>query len=413
MSKGNMLLGYARGKVGSLVFMRRNGEQVTRPYNGKPKDAATRAQVEQRSSITNIIRLYQAAPSFFNKAFEGKKPWWSYYNALVSVNLKREPKVFLPKQIADSEGGVAAPYRITQGSLQNIAVTGKGVDSVTNISLGADFEVTAATTVGELSEAILANNTFILANDQLSYLSIEQYTDNGVPKLRARKYEMIINVDDATPLNEVMPEQAVAVNGGYLAHGELVYSGAFAWVLSRNTPQGLKVSTQDLIVTSDSIYSAYVGSDAATRAVNSYGTSGDVFLDTGTSGSMATTPSNRPSVASVSINGQNLAAQSANLPVADEAIAANGLVITGSALSSVASVSVTFQGFTATDAAKNVTVAVPVTASGETQLSNTAEITLTDFDELSKVTIAYNGRTLYTWTPGGGGGDGVTEDPLA
>lgn len=407
-----MLLGYARGKVGSLVFTRRNGEQVTRPYNGKPKDAKTRSQVEQRSSITNIIRLYQAAPTFFQKAFEGKKSNWSDYNALVSVNLKREPKIFLPKEIADSEGGVAAPYRITQGSLQRILVTGQGVDSVTNISLGADFEVSAATTIGELSEAILANNTFIQANDQLSYLSIEQYTDNGVPKLRARKYEMIINVDDVTLLSEVMPEQAIAVNGGYLAHGELVYSGAFAWILSRNTPQGLKVSTQELIATSSSVYSAYVGSDAATRAVASYGTSGDVFLDTGTSGSMATVPSNRPSVASVSINGQNLAAQSTNLQVTGESIAANNLVITGSALSSVASVSVTFVGFTAEDAAKNVTVTVPVTASGETQLSNTAAITLTDFDELSKVVIAYNGRTLFSWSQGGGGG-GVTEDPLA
>lgn len=412
MSKGNMLLGYARGKVGSLVFTRRSGEQVTRAYNGRPSDAKTRGQVEQRSQITNIVRLYQASPSFFKKAFEGKKENWSDYNALVSVNLKRNPKIYLTKEIADNGGGVAAPYRITQGSLQNILVTGQGVDSVTNISLGADFEITAATTVGELSEAILANNTFIMANDQLSYLSIEQYTDNGTPKLRARKYEMVLNVESTTLLNTVMPEQAIAVKEGYLGHGELVYSGAFAWILSRNTPEGLKVSTQDLIVTSNSVYSAYVGEDAATRAIGSYGTSGDVFLDTGTSGSVATTPSNRPSVASVSIDGENLAGVATNLSITEEAIAAGMLVITGSALSEVTSVGITFTGLTAADAAKNQTITVPVTAAGETQLSNTAEITLTDFDELTGVKIIYDGRTLYSWTPGGGGDD-VTEDPLA
>lgn len=412
MAKGNMLLGYARGKVGSLVFTRRNGEQVSRPYNGQPKDAKTRAQMEQRSSITNIIRLYQATPSFFKKAFEGKKSNWSDYNALVSVNLKRTPKIYLPKNIAENDGGVAAPYRITQGSLQSILVTGQGVDSATNISLGAGFEITAATTVGELSEAILTNNTFIMANDQLSYLSIEQYTDNGTPKLRARKYEMIINTEDTTLLNTVMPEQAIAVKEGYLGHGELVYSGAFAWILSRNTPEGLKVSTQDLIVTSSSVYSAYVGDDAATRAIGSYGTSGDVFLDTGTSGSVATTPSNRPSVASVSIDGENLAGVATNLSITEEAIEAGMLVITGSALSEVTSVGVTFTGLTAADAAKSQTITVPVTAAGETQLSNTAEITLTDFDELTGVKIIYDGRTLYSWTPGGGGDD-VTEDPLA
>ena len=412
MAKGNMLLGYARGKVGSLVFTRRNGEQVTRPYNGKPKDAKTRAQMEQRSSITNIIRLYQAAPSFFAKAFENKKSDWSDYNALVSVNLKRTPKIYLPKEIAENDGGVAAPYRITQGSLQSILVTGQGVDSVTNISLGSDFEVAAATTVGELSEAILLNNTFIQANDQLSYLSIEQFTDNGTPKLRARKYEIIINTEDTTLLNTVMPEQAIAVKDGYLGHGELVYSGAFAWILSRNTPNGLKVSTQDLIATSSSIYSAYVGDSAATRAINSYGSNGDVFLDTGTSGSVATVPSNRPSVASVSIGGTNLASQGSNLAVTDEAIAASGLVITGSALSEVAAVNITFIGLTSADAAKNETISVPVTATGETQLVNTAEIELTGYDELSGVKITYEGRTLYSWSPGGSGDD-VTEDPLA
>lgn len=411
MAKGNMLLGYARGKVGSLVFTRRNGEQVARPYNGKPKDAKTRAQMEQRSSITNIVRLYQATPSFFKKAFEGKKSTWSDYNALVSVNLKRTPKIYLPKEIADNEGGVAAPYRITQGSLQSILVTGQGVDSVTNISLGTNFSISAATTVGELSEAILANNTFIMANDQLSYLSIEQYTDNGTPKLRARKYEMIINTEDLTLLSAVMPTQAIAVKEGYLGHGPLVYSGAFAWILSRNTPEGLKVSTQDLIATSNSVYSAYVGEDAATRAIGSYGSSGDVFLDTGTSGSVATVPSNRPSVANVRINNTNLASQTSNLEIISEAISAGDFVITGSALSEVESVSVTFIGLTSADAAKNETINVPVTASGETQLENTAEITLTDYSKLSGIKIAYEGRTLYSWSAGGGD-SGDIEDPL-
>lgn len=412
MAKGNLFLGYGRGKVGDIVLMRKNGTQVARAYNGQPKDANTRSQAEQRSLITNIIRLYQSSPSFFEKAFENKKENRSDYNELVSINMKRTPKVYLPKSIADNNGGVVAPYRITAGSLQNILVTGTGADAVTNIAVG-DITINASYTVGELTEAILANNTFIMEGDQLSYLSIEQYTDNGTPKLRARKYEMILTAGDSTPVLNVFPVQAVAVVDGFIGHGALVYSGAFAWILSRRENGKLKVSTQDLVVTSDALYQPYVGSDAATRASVSYGASDMPFLDTGESGSGSAVPSNRPSVASVSINDSTITSGDGDVSISEHVIPAGKLVITGSALQDVSQISITAKGQTADDPLETVhtqTITVPVTAAGDVQLSNTSEVDLVNIDLLESLSISISGRSVYSWSASGDGG--TTDDPL-
>lgn len=414
MSKGNMFLGYARGKVGSLVFARRNGEQVTRAYNGSPKDAKSVSQGKQRSSITNIVRLYQSTPSFFQKAFEGKKMGLSDYNMLVSINMKRAPKVYLPKNIADNGGGVAAPYRITQGSLQAILVTGEGVDAVTNIAIGTDFEISAATTVAQLSQAILDNNTFIMEGDQLSYLSIEQYTDGSTPRLRARKYEMQIDTTLAIPVYNYLPIQAVANVGGFIGHGEMVYSGAFAWVLSRIVDSTLKVSTQDLIVTSSGLYSTYSSGSAATRAAESYGAIELPFLNPDGEGGSSTTPSNRPSIAAVQIEGVTLVPGEGTVSVASGSIPAGKFVVAGSALAGVSKVHAVFTGTDSLDvSSRKAEVDIPVTVTGDTKLANTSEIDLGEVAYVEKLTISIDNRQVYSWTGSDGGDDGETDDPLA
>lgn len=402
MAKGNALMGTLSGKLGDLVFFRRKGEQVSRAYIKKVPNPNTRAQVRQRSSLTNIIRLYQSSPSFFERAFQNKKVGQSDYNALVSLNLRSDVRIFLPKEMADNGGGVVAPYIISSGSLQPILVSGQGVNAITNIAVGADFEVTEDTTVAQLSAAILSNNTFMNPGDQLSYLSIEQFTYMDYPRLRARKYELVIDTTDNTPVLDVMPEQAVNVSGGFLAHGDLVYSGAFAWVLSRVVNGSLHVSKQALIVTDDNLYADYVGAAAITRAETSYMATSGVFLDPNDSGEgTSAVPSVVASVAQVSLQGTRLVANGSPVTLAAAgSIAAGALVLTGSGLTSVPSVSLTAGNGTTTQ-----TVNVPVTATGDTQLANTDAVTLTGFTRITNMQISIDGRRVFAWTSNASGDD--------
>lgn len=398
MSKGNFATGTMSGKLGIYVFMRRMGEQVQRSYV-KPANTRTLAQGVQRSSLANIIRIYQASPSFFAKAFENKKSNQSDYNALVARNLGKAPLIYLPKEVAQAGGGVVAPYLISDGSLQSIIVTGLGITARTNIAVGASFTIGDETTVAQLTQAILTNNTFILEGDQLSYISFEQYNDQDVPKLRARKYELTLSLGDTTLVRAYMPENALSVTGGFIAHGEYVYSGAFAWVLSRLENNKLKVSRQSLIVTENDLYSSYMGNTAATRAAASYRSQREVFLNPdyiSTAGADVTTT--LPSVASVSIEGHTLSSSARAVELdAAGTIPAQQLIVQGSHMQNLTSLSITVTGAPAEGADTTETVTVPMTIVSNTRAENTSAISIGTIKTIKEVSITINSAAVFSW----------------
>ena len=414
MSKGSFAANTITGKLSAYVFMRRNGEQVQRSWV-KPKNAMTRSQYTQRSQITNIVRLYQASPSFFMKAFENKPVNQSDYNALVSRNLGKDPKVYLPKEVAEAGGGVAAPYIITDGSLQPILVSGIGADAVTNIAIG-DLSVTPTLTIAELSAAILANNTFIEAGDQLSYVSIEQFQDNGIPRLRLRKFEIVVNTAAEGLVTDVWPAQALANKDGFIGHGDLVYTGAFAWILSRQVSGKLKVSRQRLVLTAQGVNTNFTSSDAITRAQVSYGATMPVFLDPNSDASGSAVPSVGASVAAVSLSGTNLN-NSADFVAAATSIAAGKLVIQGSGLSEIESCKLTLRFYNSEDVLGDgyteQQYTVPLTATSDVLASNTAVVEGLQNLPIHGVKIIFGARTVFSWGYNQSGeGGGQEENPL-
>lgn len=399
MAKGAFATNTLSGKLGVYVFARRKGEQISRSWV-KPKDTKTTAQGRQRSVLANIIRVFQASPSFFQSAFANKPSNQSDYNAMVARNIGKSPRIHLPKSVVEAGGGVVAPYVISDGGVQSIIVTGIGVTARTNIAVGTGFNIDDTTTVAALSAAILENNTFIEEGDQLSYLSIEQYTDGGVPKLRARKYEMIISAAGSGIARDYIPEFGLSVSGGFIAHGSFVYSGAFAWVLSRKKEGKIDVSRQSLIVTDDSLYSSYVGELAISTANTSYKNTNTIFVSPGETGEgSAVIPSNIPSVASVRIQSTTLSPSASAVALASAgSIAAEALRITGSSFTDVESINLTVS-----DGSTDVTVDVPVTVESDTLIVNTAAITVTGISSIDAVRIRINNAQVYSWNVGGSG----------
>lgn len=399
MAKGAFATNNLSGKLGIYVFARRKGEQISRSWV-KPKDTKTTAQGRQRSVLANIIRVFQSSPSFFQSAFANKPSNQSDYNAMVARNIGKSPRIHLPKSVVEAGGGVVAPYVISDGGVQSIIVTGIGVTARTNIAVGTGFNIDDTTTVAALSAAILENNTFIEEGDQLSYLSIEQYTDGGVPKLRARKYEMIISATGAGVARDFIPEFGLSVSGGFIAHGTFVYSGAFAWVLSRKKEGKIDVSRQSLIVTDENLYSSYVGDIAIATANSSYNNTNNIFISPGDSDEgTAVVPSNIPSVASVRIQSTTLSPSASAIQLATAGtIAAEALRITGSSFTDVENINLTVS-----DGSTDVTVDVPVTVKSDTLIVNTAAITVTGVSEIDAVRIRINNAQVYSWNVGGSG----------
>lgn len=385
-----MLLGYARGKVGSLVFARRLGQQITRAYNGTPKDASTKSQVQQRVRLANVIAMYRAIKRVADHSFEGIKPGQTSYNLFVKANLSNN-SVVLTKEASSFGACVVAPYLISKGTLPSIIVQGTGADAVTNIAVGS-LAIDGETTIGAFSQALVSSNTGINYGDQLTYVSVVQQTDSntGYPVAAATIYEVTLNQTDELLLRSYLPEVATAVRGGFLAHGELIASGGFCWILSRKNADGsLSVSTQRIVLTSESLVTQYTSPTAMTRAINSYGFNPDGILVPEQGGQVSGSgESGAPSISSVALN--DVALVAGETYYQDTKTGSNKITINGSNLSAESTVVAKIGRSPVTD--YEVTISP---GSSVTQLSGT-------FNSPSPVNVKYleitiDGVSCFTW----------------
>lgn len=393
-----MLLGYARGKVGDLVFARRLGQQTTRAYNSSPKDAKTRSQVTQRVKMANVIAMYRALKNICNHSFEGLDVGQTSYSAFVKANLTGN-KVSLTKEAASFGACVVAPYLISRGSLPSIQVEGTGADAVTNIAVG-NLAISGTTTIGQFADALVANNAGIEYGDQLTYVSLVQQTDanSGYPIVVAGIYEVTLNSASTDKVRDFIPEVGSSVKNGFLAHGALIGRGGFAWILSRKQPgASLMVSTQRLVLTSPDVYDQFATADANTRAISSYGFTMEPILAPGVVGAPAgpsagsgdsggsssggsSEVGGNPSVSSIKVDEETITAASEN-----EFSLTQGqhtLVINGSNLSS--GMNVTFNN-------------IAVTISSATSTSATGTFNLDAQKTISDIILKINGSTAFTW----------------
>lgn len=391
-----MLLGYARGKVGDLVFARRLGQQTTRAYNSSPRDAKTRSQVTQRVKMANVIAMYRALKNVCSHSFEGLSVGQSSYNAFVKANLTGN-NVSLTKEAASLGACVVAPYLISRGSLASIIVEGTGENAVTNISVG-NLTISGTTTIGEFAKAVVANNAGVEHGDQLTYVSCVQQTDvnTGVPVVVCGIYEVTLDSNSNALLRKFIPEVGSSVKNGFLAHGPLIGRGGFAWILSRKPVGGsLMVSTQRLILTSPDVYDEFITESANTKAITSYGYVMEPILNPGVSGpasgpqgggnpsgGSSGTPSNI-TVSSISIDGTSITSVREDALELSEG--SHSIVINGSNF--VDGMAVSLNGY-------------EVTISNVTATKAEGSFTLPSLKQFDTIHLRINGSKVFAWSAG-------------
>ena len=386
MGKGNIFMGTASGKIGDVVLMRRNGQQVQRMYIQQVKNPNTVRQASQRTLISNVVSFYRSARTLLNHSMTGRKASRSSYNEFVAANLGRI-KVYIPKGVADKQGCVVAPYQVSRGVLPAIEITGSGDDAVTNIALG-QLTPGASTTIAEFTEAILENNASFSAGDQLSYVSFiqGQNVELGIPTMTCGYYEITLDVNSQELLSDYWPEQAYNVSSGFLAHGEHVANGGFVWIRSRKNADGtLEVSPQYVIMNDTTMLSAYMGENARLTAIASYGASDDPFLVPGSNSSAGT--STAVNVSSVSIGGNTLtpgSGSSFSITTGEKQV-----IVTGSNLEAVSSASIkadstTLQGASVTATPSQVTFTINPTSA----------------ISADSITLLLDSKAVYKWYNG-------------
>lgn len=264
MSKGNMLLGHARGKVGSVVFSRLKGQQVTRALNPNPNNPRTTAQMYQRALFADAVKFYtRGRRELFKFAFEDKKVNESDYNAFMRENAKRG--VVISKAAFDNYPYPAlGNFILSKGTLQPIqSIIAAGSESFLNMTKAVVTELTTVSTLGDLASLIVDGVDF-LAGDILTFVTIKSdvVAAGHIPNVEGYTeydtdwdiHQVMLTLGSAQPLSDFgITATITTAEGGAKTltvrsvegiSSEWIFAGAI--IHSRNTATGVRVSTQEL-----------------------------------------------------------------------------------------------------------------------------------------------------------------------
>lgn len=118
MSKGNLFLGFGRGKVGDLVFSRQNGEQITRARNRSPKNPRTPLQLLQRVVMSTVSGAYSMMSEITDHSFQGQQLGTENQSRFIQRNV-----ALLRSQLAE-EINAGDMETITSSAKANYSVRG-------------------------------------------------------------------------------------------------------------------------------------------------------------------------------------------------------------------------------------------------------------------------------------------------
>ena len=199
-----MMLGYARGAVGNLVFSRVKGNEVTKARNRQPANPKTSKQVYQRAKFLNAVKFYKrGVQNLFKFAYEDKTQQESDFNAFMRHNVSRAIPVGKGAS-TDSMYPAISNWITSVGSLNGPqAVIGHigGIDSGSSLQYGRCYAVgeynvsptaaeahdtvfccvairlgtVTASTVGAISTALKAQYADLMEGDIVTITMINQF----------------------------------------------------------------------------------------------------------------------------------------------------------------------------------------------------------------------------------------------
>ena len=138
MATGNLFLGQARGKVGSVVFSKLGAKQITRVHNATPKNPKTDMQTIQRAIAATTMYAYSYLQEVCNHSFEGTAYGAASQQLFLKLNMDR-----LRRQYANDHttGNTMCFSKKASGyAVPNSYIISKGTITDTPVGLTYDDE---------------------------------------------------------------------------------------------------------------------------------------------------------------------------------------------------------------------------------------------------------------------------------
>lgn len=257
-----MFLGMARGRVGSVVFSRRGGEQITRTYNARVANPKTVGQRQQRAIFSTVNRAAKYMRTVVDHSWSGVKSGAESVNYFVKKNVS-----LLREQYSVGVGAVSLCSKGQEALMPNRYLMSEG--SLPTQAVKVWYDEPSGSQGGSLLiggwafddfDAIPATDFFAKTGykpgDQLSFVAVMgSLDDNGYPvetRFLKRRYifasTLTPHVIDGRasfadteqlmdPSSDNLSQAGFAVVNGklyvcaWLDQGETVLSGC--WILSR------------------------------------------------------------------------------------------------------------------------------------------------------------------------------------
>lgn len=304
-----MLLGYARGKVGSLVFTRRKGEQVTRARNYHPANPRSPRQISQRMKIYAPVQFYKSSiATQFKFAFEDQRVNETPFNAFMRHNIVLSP--WVSKSLANEYAPIPFPAVLSAGSAPSVnAVVGNffypGESQETQWGVAIDISAGGGIDygqIGEVSTALMSVYPELREGDMLTFiavrgggLSIEDgdVLYNGINTFNFSYTQMIIDTTSNAGLDSVglvsgrssagtegTPNLLTFI-GGDAPFDQEIFSQAGAIIVSRKDGEKIIASNSKLVLNSHalSIYNLMRTNAYRDKASLAYNVGTEALLD--------------------------------------------------------------------------------------------------------------------------------------
>lgn len=299
------------GGAGGYSFYVRGGEQVIRQRKNNSNygegASRTRAQMIRRIRWGNLVNVFKCQKAWQPKAYDSKSKGQTDYNIFMALNIN-QATVGLTKEMCLSGCAVIEGYQVSRGSLPPISLTasGSGNQYVTDIKL--TNAISGSTTVGQLAADILANNSQFVEGDNIAFVFFKNWKASRVewPYAATAYTEITLDTTSTTVINSIaeLDNRLSKSTGGFLqvswtSAGEFDTSRevGFVAIHTRKSASMLAVSSQEILMNSNSLVSQFSGAAWDETCINSYGLTDEVPLDPSFKGAV---------IRNVAANGSNI-----------------------------------------------------------------------------------------------------------
>lgn len=281
------------GGAGGYSFYVRGGEQVIRQRknNSNYGEGASRtmAQMIRRIRWGNLVNVFKSQKSWQPKAYDSKTKGQTDYNIFMSLNIN-QATVGFTKEMCEAGCAVIEGYQVSRGSLPPISLSPSqsGNNYVTDIKISNAIQ--GGTTVGQLAADILANNSQFSEGDNIAFIFFRNWKTSRTewPYASSVYAEITLDTTSTTVINSIpaLDNRLSKSTGGFLqaswsSAGEFdpTREVGFVAIHTRKSASMLAVSSQEIIMNSNSLVSQFSGAAWDNQCVLSYGLTDEVPLD--------------------------------------------------------------------------------------------------------------------------------------